>query len=339
MGLSRLPSTTALLCFEAAARLGSFTRAAQELHLTQAAVSRQVLGLEARLRTPLFVRSREALQPTAAGRAYLDDVLPALRSLERATQGILAHQGRGGAVTLSVASSLGNHWLIPRLPAFTRAHPDVMLNIATRVGPADFSAANIDASLEYGDGRRAGLACEFVMPLQVWPHASPAWVREHGRRLGPQTPAPQFIHHRTAPELWPRWLAAARLPGPAASQGPQHDLMSMALNAALVGLGVALLPAYMADEAVAAGRLLRLSARSVVADRGYWLVLPPHAAQRAGVQALRAWLLAQAGQSRLPAPPGPGAASVTGSTAESNPRRGRRSPPAAPPLAPPGARR
>jgi LysR family transcriptional regulator, glycine cleavage system transcriptional activator len=336
--LSRLPSTTALMCFEAAARLGSFTRAALELHLTQAAVSRQVLGLEARLRTPLFLRRREALQLTAAGRAYLDELLPALRSLERATQGILAHQGRGGAVTLSVASSLGNHWLIPRLPAFTRAHPDVMLNIATRVGPADFSAATIDASLEYGDGQRPGLACEFLMPLQVWPHASPAWVRQHGRHLGPDTPTQQLIHHRTAPELWPRWFAQAKLPCPATAQGPQHDLMSMALNAALVGLGVALLPAYMGDEAVAAGRLLRLSARSVVAERGYWLVLPPHAAQRAGVQALRTWLLVQAEAWRSPARAQPEALKFTESTTGSNPRPGRRSPPAAPPPAPPKAR-
>jgi LysR family transcriptional regulator, glycine cleavage system transcriptional activator len=296
-GLSRLPSTTALLCVDAAERLGSFTQAGLELHLTQAAVSRQVLGLEQRLGTPLFVRQRAALVLTDAGRSFLDEVRPALQAIERATSTARALKGQGGPLNLSVASSLGNHWLIPRLPAFTRQHSHITLNLATRVGPADFGSGQLDVSLEYGDGKRTNLHSEFVLPLQVSPCASPAWVRAHGRKLGPHTAPQQLIHHTTAPQAWAHWFERARLQPPALRDGPRHDLMSMTLNAALVGLGVALLPSFMADEAVAARRLVRLSAVKANADgegRGYWLVWPAAAAHKPSVQAFRAWLRLQA---------------------------------------------
>jgi LysR family transcriptional regulator, glycine cleavage system transcriptional activator len=293
----RLPSTTALACFEAAARLGSFTRAAGEVHLTQAAVSRQVLGLEQRLQVRLFERRREALRLTEAGQAYLDDVRPALQRLERATTHVAAFKGRGGRLSLSVASSLGSYWLIPRLPSFTHAHPEITLNIATRIGPADFSAATIDASLEFGPGQRAGMVADFVLPLLLQPHASPGWVRRHGRSLDSSTPATSL------PEAWPRWCEAAgvvmpgRTNGPAGDArqlGPRHDLMSLALHAALAGLGVALLPAFMTDQAVAARQLLRLSRKAWQADRAYWLVVPHEAAERPAVVTFRRWLLAVA---------------------------------------------
>jgi LysR family glycine cleavage system transcriptional activator len=293
--MTRLPSTTALLCLEAAARLGSFTRAGAELHLTQAAVSRQVIGLEHRLGTALFLRQPDALRLTEAGAVYLDEVRPALASLERATVGVMALKGQGGPLNLSVASSLGNYWLIPRLPDFTRRHAQITLNIATRVGPADFGGGVLDASLEYGDGQRAGLLCEVVMPLEVHAYASPAWVKQFGRTVGPHTPPGALIQHMTAPELWPRWFEAARIVPPTLSAGPRHELMSMALNAALVGLGIALLPAYMTGDAVARRRLVRLSSVSVRGDRSYGLVLRPSAAVKPSVQAFRSWLLDQAG--------------------------------------------
>jgi LysR family transcriptional regulator, glycine cleavage system transcriptional activator len=290
---ARLPSTTALLCCEAAARLGSFTRAAAELHLTQAAVSRQVIGLEQRLGTTLFVRQREALQLTPAGHAFLDDVRPALASLERATAAVTALKGQGGPLNLSVASSLGNYWLIPRLPDFTRQQPQITLNLATRVGPADFATGQLDASLEFGDGQRAGLHCEFVMPLSLSPYASATWVRQHGRKLSARTPGTALIQHRTEPQAWPRWFAKARTAMAPVADGPRHDLMSMALHAAQAGLGVALLPDFMTMDALADKRLVRLSQVVSDAERGYWLVLPPAAVRKPSVVALRDWLRQQ----------------------------------------------
>lgn len=293
MAAHRLPSTTALQCFEAAERLGSFTAAAKELHLTQAAVSRQIITLEARLQVRLFERRREALRLTDAGRAYLDEVRPALQRLERATAGAMAHQGRGGRLVLSVASSLATYWLIPRLPSFTRAHPEVTLDITTRVGPADFGGGNgaaIDASLEFSNGERPGLTAEFVLPLELSPYAAPAWVRERGRRLGAETPASALIQHATVPEAWAGWCAAAGVSLAPDARSPRHDLMSMVLHAAQAGLGVALLPPFMVADALAARRLVRLSARRWRAARGYWLVMPEVQAERFPVVTFRRWL-------------------------------------------------
>lgn len=291
--MSRLPSTTALSCFEAAARLGSFTRAGRELQLTQAAVSRQVIGLESRLDVPLFERRPGTLALTEAGRAFLAEVRPALESLERAATRVSALKGRGGRLRLSVASSLCNYWLIPRLPAFTRQHPEITLDIATRIGPADFAGGRLDASLEFGDGQRSDAVSSFVMPLELRPLASPAWVALHGKRLTARTPTTALIHQSTVPEAWPGWLAVAGLklaPGPS---GPRHDQLSMALHAALAGLGVALLPGFMADDAVAAGKLLPLSPHSWRAPRGYHLAVPHSAPAWPAVDTFARWLLAQ----------------------------------------------
>jgi LysR family transcriptional regulator, glycine cleavage system transcriptional activator len=325
----RLPSTTALACFEAAARLQSFTRAAAELALTQAAVSRQIIGLEARLGVQLFERRPAGLQLTAAGRTWLEDVRPALRQIERATAQLSTLKGKGGRLNLSVASSLCNHWLIPRLPGFTRAHPEITLNIATRVGPADFSAGVLDASLEFGDGAAShglGLRSWPVLALDVAPVASPTWVRAHSAVLGPGTPSAALIHHSTLPEAWPGWFAAACRQAPHGPVGPRHDLMSMALQAALAGMGVALLPAFMTTPALASGQLRALSRVFWRAVRAYHLVMPEAAAERPALRSLRDWLLAEAAL-------GAGTA-VNGSTNESHPRRGRARQPRARPPAP-----
>ena len=283
-----------LLCLEASARLHSFTAAAVELRLTQGAVSRQIIALETRLDTKLFVRRRDALALTEAGRYYLDEIAPLLQRLERATANVMALKGRGGLLTLSVGASLGSYWLIPRLPAFTRAHSEITLNFATRVGSVDFADSAVDASLEFGDGTRAHLKNEFVLPLLLAPYAAPAWIAAHGKTLTSRTPESALIHHSTVPEAWQAWFELESIDTAPALQGPRYGLMSMALNAAVAGLGVVLLPAFMAQDALAMGRLRRLSKRQWRAARGYYLVYPPESADLKPLQVFREWLLAQA---------------------------------------------
>ena len=292
--LLRAPSTMSLLCLEASARLHSFTAAAVELRLTQGAVSRQIIALETRLDTQLFVRRRDALGLTEAGRYYLDEITPLLQRLERATATVMALKGRGGLLTLSVGASLGSYWLIPRLPAFTRAHSEITLNFATRVGSVDFSDTAVDASLEFGEGQRTHLKNDFVLPLVLAPYAAPAWIAVHGKALSSHTPASALIHHSTVPEAWQAWFELRGIAGEPHMQGPRYELMSMALNAAVAGLGVALLPAFMAHDALAMGRLHRLSKRQWRAERGYYLVYPPESAELKPLQVFRQWLLAQA---------------------------------------------
>ncbi len=292
--LLRAPSTMSLLCLEASARLHSFTAAADELRLTQGAVSRQIIALETRLDTRLFVRKREALVLTEAGRYYLDEIAPLLQRLERATANVMALKGRGGLLTLSVGASLGSYWLIPRLPAFTRAHSEITLNFATRVGSVDFADTAVDASLEFGEGKRAHLKNEFVLPLLLSAYAAPSWITMHGKTLSSATPTSALIHHSTVPEAWQAWFELEGIDAIPDMQGPRYGLMSMALNAAVAGLGVVLLPAFMAQDALAMGRLRRLSKRQWRASRGYYLVYPPESAELKPLKVFRDWLLAQA---------------------------------------------
>ena len=288
-----------LLCLEASARLHSFTAAAIELRLTQGAVSRQIMALEARLDTRLFVRKREALVLTEAGQYYLGEIAPLLQRLERATANVMALKGRGGLLALSVGASIGSYWLIPRLPAFTRAHSEITLNFATRVGSVDFTDTAVDASLEFGEGQRAHLKNEFVLPLLLAPYAAPSWIAVYGKTVSSRTPASALIHHSTVPEAWQAWFQLEcigteqdlRVPQ---AQGPRYGLMSMALNAAVAGLGVVLLPAFMAQDALAMGRLKRLSKRQWRAPRGYYLVYPPESAELKPLKVFRDWLLTQA---------------------------------------------
>lgn len=287
----RAPSTMSLLCFEASARLGSFTAAAQDLHLTQGAVSRQIQALEARLEVRLFTRRRESLLLTDAGRYYLDEITPLLRRLERATVHVTAFKGRGGELSLSVGASVGAYWLIPRLPAFTRAHGEITLSLSTRVGPADFKSGAIDASLEFGDGQRPGLCSDFVTALDLAPYAATSWVARHGTRLSATTPDSALLHHHTLPDAWELWFRAEQIEATPGRSGPRFEIMSMALNAAVAGLGVVLLPPYMAEDMVQAGRLMRLSPQTWRYAKGYYLVYPPDAARLPALQTFKSWLM------------------------------------------------
>lgn len=285
------PSTQSLLCFEASARLRSFTAAARELHLTQGAVSRQIQMLEERLGVALFVRRRDAMTLTDAGREYIAEIEPLLKRLERATVNVMALKGRGGALSLSVGSSIGNYWLIPRLPAFTREHGEITLNLRTRVGAVDFASTNLDASLEFGDGQRPGVHSDFIVALRLLPYAAPSWIERHGSRLGPKTPRTDLIQHLTLPDAWDSWFKHEKIRGEAGREGPRYEIMSMALNAAAAGLGVTLLPAYMAEDQVAAGRLVALSDKVWEFPKGYYLVYPEASAEMKALQTFRAWLL------------------------------------------------
>jgi DNA-binding transcriptional LysR family regulator len=296
--MNRIPSTQALQCFEASTRLGSFTLAGQELHLTQGGVSRQVIALEQRLGCALLERRREGLQLTPSGQAYLAEIESALRQLERATSNVMALKGQGGVLNLSIAASWGNHWLIPRLGAFTQAHSQISLNVFTKIGAADFSNRQIDAAVEYRMAARSDMASEFVMPLVLSPYASPAWKRKHGISMPPAA----MLQHTTLPLAWNGWLAQQKTahqlptdPRQDIATGPRYDLMFMAMNAAAAGLGMALLPDFMAAPMVTARRLTRLSTSTWQAPGGYYLSQSPLMRSDSAFATFRDWLRTQIG--------------------------------------------
>ena len=304
--MSLHPSLVSLRCFDASARLQSFTKAGLELHLTQGAVSLQIIRLEAHLGVALFARQHSGVQLTAAGRAYWMEISPALRQIERATQNMVTHKGEGGALNLCVASSFATHWLIPRLSGFVAAHPEVTLNLSTHIGPVDFSSSPHDAAIEFCEGATAGLYAVQVLPLELQAYAAPGL--RNATAKGDLAPCQSeaalvelldtgpLIRHTTVPRAWIGWLTDAGLLDQVQPRqldsGPQYDLLSMALNAAIAGLGVALLPSFMTGAATASGQLDKLSEKTWRSEKAYYLRYPDWKSEVTALQRFQHWLSA-----------------------------------------------
>jgi LysR family transcriptional regulator, glycine cleavage system transcriptional activator len=294
--LRRPPSMQSLICFEVAERLGTLTRAAAELHMTQGAVSRQLLALEARVGTRLFAREHHRLLLTPAGRTFLAEVRPLLQRLERAVSDLRSHQGLGGRLRLSVASTFATHWLIPRLPSFTEAHPEITLDLATRIGPVDFARVDVDAAITYVEAVVPPARGVALVPLQLRPFARPSLPKGRG---WPWLDTAPLLVNTSVPEGWASWAAEAGV-APVRRErlrqrgGARYDLLSMALNAAMAGIGVALLPDFLVSPALAEKRLMALSSISWRSPRAYHLSYPPEQAELPALLRFREWIVAQA---------------------------------------------
>jgi DNA-binding transcriptional LysR family regulator len=292
----RLPSLNALRAFEAAARLGSFTAAANELSVTQTAVSRLVKGLELRLGFPLFRRSGNTVMLTERGGAYLPGLTDAFDRLATATDRVL---GMGPASVLTIASgpTLAMRWLIPRLPAFQARNPGVEVRLSTSLpvtsidDPAPLGDG-VTAAIRLGSGRWAGLVAEPLFTADIFP-VTTADVAARLRRpddLRHET----LLHVQHAPEEWPTWLAAAEVRDMDANAGPRFDFHAFALQAALDGLGVAMARRPFVADDLAAGRLIAPFELALPKAQAWYLIYRTETADAPAFAAFRRWLLAAA---------------------------------------------
>lgn len=282
-----IPSTQALACFEAAARHESYTRAAQELALTQSAVSRQIIALEAQLGVPLFRRTRHGVQLTAAGAHYGRQVARWLQGLERDTLDMMAHQGQGGALSLAAVPTFATRWLLPRLPQFAERHPDIVVHIDTQTRPFLFADTPFDAALYAGTPEQVaqwpGTEAQLLMHEDVVPVCSPRLLEAatpRGRGRAYPTLAPEqladlpLLQQSTRPYAWRQWFEAMGVQAPGALDGPRHELFSMLAMAAVHGLGVALIPPLLIQTELAQGELVMACAQPLHSGRAYYLVRP-----------------------------------------------------------------
>ncbi|MBV8620288.1 MAG: LysR family transcriptional regulator [Curvibacter sp.] len=291
----RIPSTDSLVIFEAAARLCSFTRAGEALHLTQSAVSRQVIELERFLDEPMFVRTGRQLELTAAGADYLATIRPLLQQIEVATDQMRQRKHLQQALNLTVAASFCNLWLMPRLSAFLALHPGVIVNVRSWVGPLQmagrFDAAVINASMP-----PTGLQSCRLFPIRVQAFGSPRWC--DGTRAAPDAErlaSLPLLHLQESPEAWDHYLAAMGRPDLKAARGPCNAMFLLNCEAALAGQGLALLPPELAAAHVAAGRLVPMAPQCLTSDRSYYLVWDALREASPALQALRAWMGAEVG--------------------------------------------
>jgi len=289
-----IPSTAALVAFDAAARHQSFTLAADELALTQSAVGRQVANLEEFLGVKLFRRTRHGIALTPAGQAYAQTVAERLGQVERDALALMASGGSGSTIQLGVVPTFATHWLIPRLGDFTRAHPGVSVHLHVQTRPFLFSDTRLDAAVHAGRGGWPGTHGDLLMPEALRVVCAPAVL---GRRktLSPAQVASQpLIHMTTRPYAWRDWFAAHGMRVPGDMEGPRVELFSMAVKAAGHGLGVALVPEFLANDLEGQGAVVATAGPPVDSGLGYYLICPEGAARHGALWDLRCWLLQQA---------------------------------------------
>jgi LysR family glycine cleavage system transcriptional activator len=293
----RLPSLNGLCAFEAAARHGSFVRAAADLRVTKAALSHRIRRLEEQLGATLFIRRTHGLALTPAGAAYLPEVRAAFAALRIATDDLL--RSRGGRVLLvSVTPTLAAKWLVPRLPAFYGTHPGIEVRINTSMHMVDFARESVDMAIRYGLGIWPGLRSDRLrMTDNVFPVCSPALLSGALR-----TPADLAAHSLLSVDYqrdeWRHWLDTAGI-APAVAQdllrrALTFDVAYMALEAAIDGQGVALGYAPYVEADLAAGRLVAPFNLTLPCTVGFdaYLVCPQRVAQAPEIGAFRDWLLA-----------------------------------------------
>ncbi|OYT92930.1 MAG: LysR family transcriptional regulator [Burkholderiales bacterium PBB3] len=297
----KIPSLHALASFDAAARHQSYTLAAQELSLTQSAVSRQIGALEAFLGVALFRRVRHGVVLTDAGTQYARQIAPRLQALERDTlEAMAGHSGSaaGGAVTLAAVPTLAARWLIPRLPDFAAQHPDVVVHIETRTRPFMFADSQVDAALYAGTPAQmaqwAGTTAVQLMAETVVPVCAPSLLAGQPQLDAAGIAALPLLQQSTRPEAWRQWFAAAGLEdisaAPAALAGPRYEQFSMTTAAAACGMGLALVPSLLIEAELARGELVIANPLPVPGKRYYYWVAPQGAAVRPSVNALSQWV-------------------------------------------------
>lgn len=289
-----LPSLTALQFFDAAVRHMSFTRAARELEVTQSAVSRQIAQLEDHLGRRLFRRDKQRLTLTEAGEAYAAAVRHLLDEAEGATLQLMAYGSGGGVLTVALLPTFGSRWLVPRLADFTARHPDIQLNLVSTVRIFDFADSGIDVAIHFGAEAWPGAVCHRLMGETVVPVGSPALLSGRAPLERPEDVARfTLLQHATRPEAWHEWLLACGVEGIDGRVGPRFEQIYMVIQAAIAGLGLAVLPQFLIQEELASGRLLVAVDRPVTSDRAYYLVHPERKADLHRVIAFRDWLLEQ----------------------------------------------
>jgi LysR family glycine cleavage system transcriptional activator len=288
-----LPSLGALQVLEAAARHGSFTRAAEELNVTQTAVSHQIKGLENQLGVRLFVRERNTLRLTDTAKSYLPAVRAAIATLSEATEALVRRE-QDSVLTVSVFATLALKWLIPRLASFRAKHPDISLRMSASTAFGDFDSTTYDVGIRWGHGDWSGLRADELFPEIIFPVCNPSLLAHNPLREPADLARHSIIGSGSSFLLrddWQRWLRKAGCADLKLEASITFEYALPALEAAAAGLGIALGRPPIIDADIAAGRLIRPFETQVVTGAGYYLVSATNVANRPKVMKFRNWLL------------------------------------------------
>ncbi len=291
----RLPPLNALRAFEAAARHLSFTKAAEELHVTPGAISQQVKSLEEYVGTTLFKRLNRSLLLTEEAEACLPALRLGFDKLAEATEALTASKTENRLV-VSTAPSFASKWLVPRLGDFQEKFPEIDVWVTAALELADFAKDGIDVAIRYGSGNYPNLVVERLLDESVIPVCSPKLIGEEGKLRTPADLKHYTLIHDVSADLeeshpdWSMWLKAARVEGIDGTRGLRFNQTSLALEAAMNGKGVALTMSSLASQDIENGRLVKPFDLTLPVDFAYFLAYPKSKANLAKVQKFAGWI-------------------------------------------------
>lgn len=293
MRRSLVPDIPNLQAFECAARHGNFTRAAEELNLTQSTISRQIRDLELQTGLQLFERIRQRVVLSEAGKRLIPDVRRLLAQSEDMMIRATSAAEKEEALSIATLPTFGSRWLLPRLPNFLATRPSVALTLGSRSEPFDFDEEGFDIAIHYGQPSWAKAVSTYLCSELVVPVASASMVAALAARTPADLAAAPLIHLTTRPRLWTQWLEANGAPAENGYRGNRFDQFSMIIAAALAGIGVALLPVYLIEEELSSGALTKLFDLPMATEYNYYVVLPENRKSAGAAIAFKTWISGQ----------------------------------------------
>ncbi len=293
--LKYLPSLSALRAFEAAARHLSFTKAANELGVTQSAISRQMRAMEDMLGLRLFERTGHGLVLTEAGEVYAFKIRTKLQDIETATLELLAYRGQGGELTIACLPTFGARWLVPRLNKFTAAHPEVLIHIVTKIEPFEFMSEDIDAAFHFGEGAWPSALTDPLMQEYIIPLGHPSLLEKKNQSgLHDLLLSTPLLQATSRPNLWSHWFSMSGYQHPSPHVGPRFEHFHMVIRAAASKMGIALLPRFLVEEELASGELVALDDQLIQSNGDYYFVYPQSKRANPNLQIFRTWVMREA---------------------------------------------
>lgn len=298
MTLSRrlMPDLVSIQAFECAARHASFTRAGSELNLTQSAVSRQIKDLESHLGTRLFERIRQRVVLSEAGQRFLPEARKLLQQTEETMLRAMSSADARSSLSIATLPTFGSRWLSPRLPDFLRQHPETVLNIGSRSAPFDFDEENFELAIHYGQPVWARGTCTYLCSESILPVASPELAEQDAGLTPADLLEKPLLQLATRPKLWAQWFELSGISRETAYRGHRFDQFAMIIEAAIAGMGYALLPRYLIEQELKSGALRVAVKLSMKTENSYYAVVPEVKPQSSMSQYFVAWLIGQIGR-------------------------------------------
>ena len=287
-----MPSFAVLRSFECAARHQSFTLAAEELSLTQSAVSRQIKELELAIGADLFRRVGRRVELTDRGAAFAADLRLDLEQISSTVLQAITASDDQTVLRIAVLPTFASRWLIPRLPDFEAQHPDIQIHLSVRENTFNLVREHFDAALHFGppvwpDGNLAELCTEVMIPV-----ASPSFIASHGICETKDFLEAPLIHLESRPLAWSEWFSVAGIEPPAILGGAQYAQFSMVIAGAIASLGAAILPSYLVEAELADGSLQKIGEVGLSTPNAYYIATPKGISNPA-MEAFSSWVKGQ----------------------------------------------